>query len=651
MPTRPRQHQLEDKSRTAFQASLPEQWVWRDKDKDYGIDGEVELFDSKGNATGLVFLVQLKATASSVRATQRKISLKRETISYYNRLPSPVMVVRWVEEANEIFFRWSGRILTARERTGTSKSLAVRFDDTNRWREESPALVERQLIVDRLLQFQLETPLPILLRPAPAKVGSIDGSHSVGQIRARIGIGDLALAVRRDFARSVIEVVLTKDLILIYAGTKRLASFGGLAEIDRTVQERHGGELVIMTIGFALFEIGQVTAAAEILRKLKREVLVLTIRGAVYSAVALTAGGYPQDALAIPRVLHDSNHGENVAQLVVIAIQKYIADNNDSDASEAVEGYIRENIDRFSGLDNQYHVATQRYNLGNFLRSQGRFRESLSEYRRALRAWADYETRAYFWEEVAGVLFLLGRFRRSAAAYRKSLGLDDKPTVHGRTADALMCAGKYADAVKEFEAYFQAVEIPSDEWVLKQFLVETLVEKFDIEIQSRKISETEHKAGSEITDSESWKTADEMAYLSLDALNPTGWQIISEKANALGDADNRAMGDLASAIVADRENKRLWIRALMSCFVSTSAIGATPHLVRYAYWLFGQSFLAELFELLSTFVEPAQLVHLEKFCDDALKQGETSPPDDLQGGFVVRMPDIDGKWRELTGPA
>jgi hypothetical protein len=45
MPKRPKQHQLEDLSRAKFQLCLPEEWVIRDKDKDYGIDCEVELFD------------------------------------------------------------------------------------------------------------------------------------------------------------------------------------------------------------------------------------------------------------------------------------------------------------------------------------------------------------------------------------------------------------------------------------------------------------------------------------------------------------------------------------------------------------------------------------------------------------------------------
>ena len=42
------QHQLEDLSRYKYGLALPPHWVFRDKEKDYGIDGEVELLTDNG---------------------------------------------------------------------------------------------------------------------------------------------------------------------------------------------------------------------------------------------------------------------------------------------------------------------------------------------------------------------------------------------------------------------------------------------------------------------------------------------------------------------------------------------------------------------------------------------------------------------------
>ena len=95
MPKRPKQHRLEDNSRIRFQEVLPEMWVYRDKDKDYGIDAEVELFDNDENAQGLVFWVQLKATESKEKSSILSIDLEIDTLKYYKSLEIPVLLVRY----------------------------------------------------------------------------------------------------------------------------------------------------------------------------------------------------------------------------------------------------------------------------------------------------------------------------------------------------------------------------------------------------------------------------------------------------------------------------------------------------------------------------------------------------------------------------
>ena len=104
MPTRSQSHQLEDRSRNAFRAALPKPWVFRDKQVDYGIDGELEIFDEQGRSTGLQALVQLKATAKATEP--RPIKYKIEWIKYYRSLDIPVLLVLWVENTNELFWQW-----------------------------------------------------------------------------------------------------------------------------------------------------------------------------------------------------------------------------------------------------------------------------------------------------------------------------------------------------------------------------------------------------------------------------------------------------------------------------------------------------------------------------------------------------------------
>lgn len=74
MPKRPAKHQIEDQSRARFRLLLPEAWVFRDITPDYGIDGEVEIFDDTGKSTGLSFLVQLKASESKSKDQRRRVT-------------------------------------------------------------------------------------------------------------------------------------------------------------------------------------------------------------------------------------------------------------------------------------------------------------------------------------------------------------------------------------------------------------------------------------------------------------------------------------------------------------------------------------------------------------------------------------------------
>jgi hypothetical protein len=62
MPKRGRPHRLEAESRRPFEQPLPEYWLFRSEHPDYGIDGQVEVFDVRGETTGHRFMVQLKAT-------------------------------------------------------------------------------------------------------------------------------------------------------------------------------------------------------------------------------------------------------------------------------------------------------------------------------------------------------------------------------------------------------------------------------------------------------------------------------------------------------------------------------------------------------------------------------------------------------------
>ena len=132
MPKRSASHQLEDVSKRAFRALFPRQWVVRDVTYDYGIDQEVEIFNDDGSFTGLIFLVQLRATASPILKKQNSATFKVEQLDYFLSHDIPVLIFRFAEHAGKFYYRWAQE-LTREIATTPSKSIVVNFDDSNLW--------------------------------------------------------------------------------------------------------------------------------------------------------------------------------------------------------------------------------------------------------------------------------------------------------------------------------------------------------------------------------------------------------------------------------------------------------------------------------------------------------------------------------------
>ena len=144
MPKRPKQHQVEDLSINALKSVLPREWVYREKDKDYGIDGEIEIFDENGYATGIVFLVQLKATDTGDLKKQKRVQLSIEAINYYKSLELPVLIVRYIENSKKLYVKWAYTI----DRYGSdknAKSYSFVMQDTDLWVETTPSKIYKQM--------------------------------------------------------------------------------------------------------------------------------------------------------------------------------------------------------------------------------------------------------------------------------------------------------------------------------------------------------------------------------------------------------------------------------------------------------------------------------------------------------------------------
>lgn len=122
LPKRPASHIIGNLAEALVERAITARgWVYRrlEKDKDYGIDGEVEVFSQSGHATGIIFKVQVKGS----RKILRKITLKQSTENYLSVSPLPVFF--FVVEVDSGAIRF---LLAERDRAGQG---AISLDDAD----------------------------------------------------------------------------------------------------------------------------------------------------------------------------------------------------------------------------------------------------------------------------------------------------------------------------------------------------------------------------------------------------------------------------------------------------------------------------------------------------------------------------------------
>src|SRR6267143_1720225 len=144
MPRRPRSHQLESESKRHFACLLPLRWVFREADPDYGIDGQIEVFSENNKATGLMFLVQLKATDAPDLSDALSIRFKLDTLSYYRKLDLPVMIILWSAALRQFFWKWAHEVDTYYAERG-QEYITVRMPQERVWGLETPSSVDKDL--------------------------------------------------------------------------------------------------------------------------------------------------------------------------------------------------------------------------------------------------------------------------------------------------------------------------------------------------------------------------------------------------------------------------------------------------------------------------------------------------------------------------
>ena len=493
MTKRKMQHQLEDLSRYKFGLALPSRWVFRDKDKDYGIDGEVEIFDSKEKATGLVFWVQLKATSSKQERTIKGIDLSLETIRYYKRLEIPVLIARYSENQDSFYVKWANEIDPFYAKKG-AKTMRVSFSESDLLNDDKVRAIEKHLSKLRAIKSgALRLPIGLTLSFGSQKICGVASDVLLTKIRSNLK--DFQNILRLETNQEGLSADIFIDKSTLKVGILGIAgcTFHSVDLMEKSTLPIDLIKDISLGISLALSQLGYSDLAARIIfscdihnrLKMKPEIIQ-------YLLPHLLKTSYFEDTLDLVSDVCDEEDN-NLLEIIANSSLLFIRDSKQDEKSKAVEVFLKRNAERYKVSEPQLYGVAQ-YNLGNFYRSINRLKDAIKCYLVARRYEPKYYDQEYFFGELAGALFDYGKYRNAAHIYKKALDFKGDREWRPQYADSLMFAGEYQKALELFEEYLSETKDQTAEWHLKSICLSTLIEKYKTKSQSRKVKSAIHCA-------------------------------------------------------------------------------------------------------------------------------------------------------------
>ena len=567
---------MSDESRRAFERALPGQWVFRSEHSDYGIDGQVEIFDDTFIATGNRFYVQLKATDGTVERA-RSVRLTRDAAQYYHSLELPVLLVSYHAPTETLYVRWFQEINPPDEGGDGAKTLVVAFDDANKWTTSTPNLLVRDVSNRRLIRGGSITPpllLSLRLETLNGQADLVDAlSAALVPLRGVIELiddGDRALGI----------VSIQGDRIVVWLGREISRSMS----IPENVSDNRGlAADTLLLLALALGRAQQAALAAKVaLAVIDESRMIECLDVFIPLAKSLEEGHRMIDALELSDRLVTKYGSTWAAE----ALRSLAIGRKGLSASEVAmyERYLDRRIALAQTGGDPHQIAIAYYNRGNHRRGTARRREALRDYVFAGRSYPDYWQRDYFCTECGGLFFVLGHFRCAATLYQKGVERGAGPDTKPLLADALMFAGEYEQAEKQFTLYLgEEATISSPEWVLKNWALGHIV-GLGVPSQKRQTRAALAHAGSPATIEEA---------LRLDALCGLAW--FNQGAAEL-DANHRdsALRSYLLAAVCQTWDLEAWRNAYALATEREEDRAFAPWILWAAYELNGERFFEEL---------------------------------------------------------
>ena len=643
MPTRTRAHRLDPESRRAFEDAIDPTFAFYSRPQpEYGIDGEVEEFDSEGRATGLQFFVQLKGTDEEDLGSALAVPVPLGTADYYRALPLPMLMVRWHAPTRRLYTRWFHQYDSYYGRGG-KKTLTFRWAPSDAWRDQTPAA----LAADARAFLELRH----------ASVGLPRPCHAVTQGAFGFDPAELQIAFRT-VARERADIIDVRagdpspgamwvemgDEAIVANLAKVTAAALHLAEEERP-RDAHSVAVDALTLVALAFErVGQDTIASRLTATyLTRSSLARNRDAAAALAAAMLRADRIADALTLADELDDpSDPLASQASLMFLTPALHRGGTLDAAVVTQQEQVLHRRAKRRKDARDDIEAGRAYMNLATFHRAHSNWAKAVSFYELAARYDPGYLNRAHYWYEYGGALWGTRQFLKGADAYARSIALGtERPLAPALQADCLLFAGRYKEATELFVRY-NATHVDGDgEYRLKERATRAIVDRLRITQQRRRTKQAVQVVKADATTEEEW-TRQSVAQLREDALWGSAWFNLAVSDRDYGDPTDALTAFIASTILMPGDLEA-WQNAIVMAFTLEDD-AALVDLVVTGRRMTGDDLITWLLEVTrvdnSGFPRDEFVAKLDKIL------AENAPPS--PGGFTVRVINDSGSVEEIV---
>ena len=474
MANRPENHITGDKAvRKIADRLIPEEWTISIPDSDYGLDMLVEVvIDNK--TTGRLFFIQSKGTTESSQNGQITYSMDVDRIKDYSEIKIPVLFVYYSKTDDKFWGRWMNYLYeTLTDTQKKQKSVTLPFYSYNEidvdylksiGREIDLSITHRTSIYCENLQEHFKQYHNQIITTAKQYIGSdiTEDSHLTCQT--------LSFCYEGCLQDGYVIVIFGKNKICIPI---KISSPGFLFYPSLKIEECPDCFLdLIYAIAIGSSQISLQSIDYVLLNPCQNALNLISIEVWTNFIYRLPVEKI-EEILELFKLSVQGQCDEMAQSIISIVFIHSI--NNRGNAN-----LYRELLSIYLSNNKENEIRGKLfYNLANSIKNEYIY-EAISLYMKAIKYEHRYRDKYYWWQEVAGALYITKHYKIAESFYKKARELNPeccRNDIDILISDCLICQGKIEEALEAEHNYINKLKKLSSVVLLKNNITNMMAKR------------------------------------------------------------------------------------------------------------------------------------------------------------------------------